>query len=109
MKLYHKIQNTVYIVSYDEIDEYVENYFKGKDVPLNVPISFKDICQYLKDNNAKCVIICVKKSDQGNRIYTVLDDFEVNLLMKNQSLIITHYGIISTIDDHEILGNYVEA
>ena len=111
MKLYYEIQDTVYILSYDEIDEYVENYLKGikgKDVPPVILIPFKDVCPYLKDNNASCDVICYNL-DKGERIYSVLDDFGTNLLMKNQSLIITHAGTIYTIEDNEILGNYVEA
>lgn len=118
MKLYYEIQDTVYILSYDEIDEYVENYLKGikgKDVSPVLLIPFKDVCPYLKDNNARCDVICynLDKEDKiyskGERIYSILDDFGTNLLMKNQSLIITHAGTIYTIEDNEILGNYVEA
>lgn len=108
MKLYYEIQDSVYIVSYDEIDEYMKNYFDGKDIPLHVPVSIKDVCPYLKDNNAKCDVIC-DNACQENRIYLVLDDFGTELLTKNHSILITHWGTIYTVDDDEIPGNFVEA
>lgn len=108
MKLYYEIKDTVYIISFDEIDEYAKNNFKGKDVPLHVRIPFKDICPYLKNNNSDCVLFR-DETVHKKPMYLITDSYGTDIVTKGHSLLITHCGTMYSIDDDEIPGNYVEA
>ena len=109
MKLYHVIKEDVYMMTYDEMDEYFKNHFKETDDPSEVSISFKDACPFLKDNAGKYEVN--RDEDyQKNIIYVIFYDYGMEILKKGYSLIITKEGSLYTIKDNEITPEiYLEA
>ena len=100
MNLYYVIKERVFRMTYDEMDEYVKNHFKGMDVPLEVPISFKEACPYLKGNAGEYEVFR-DKDYQNNTRYAILYEYGTQILNKGSSLMITKDGSLYVLEDSE--------